>query len=221
MTGKISDCFIGLLPRKGRTKSLILVMSLLAPRIASAADLLEAFVPINGKCHWTRINSEMGSVVSAWPVDSPKCPTHANRTKATDGTQLFAVTFRENGRTALWQLRKDAKSLDVLPKITELELGWKEADSLRALTTTAQAFTDGSASKEVEAKLTEEEIADLEEDQWTAPCFFYLLKGDAWYILAPTTDAIAHEIIEPSYSKGGIHEHQQTHPPTQEKTRRI
>jgi hypothetical protein len=41
------------------------------------------------------------------------------------------------------------------------------------------------------------------------------------YILAPTTDAIAHEIIEPSYSKGGIDEHQQTHQPAKEKTRRI
>jgi hypothetical protein len=179
---KLVDCLVGLLPRKGRTMPLLLAIALLAPGKASAAALLEAFTPINGKCHWTQINSETGRVLSAWPVDSPKCPTHANRTTAADGSQLFAVKFRSKSpsRTALWQLRKGAKALDVLPRIHNLTLGWKAGGALRAVTENFRADVDPNALQADAPPKTEEDFKEIADNQWKRNCYRYILKNGAW-----------------------------------------
>jgi hypothetical protein len=106
-----------------RSTCLVLVSAgLLVSTSASASLVFEAFVPIYGKCHWAQINSETGVMGPTWPVESAKCPSDVNRTKAADGTQLFAVTF-ENRSTALWQLRTGAQTLDLLPPISSFLRG--------------------------------------------------------------------------------------------------
>lgn len=161
---------------------ILIMAAFLAPSSASASLVFEAFVPIKGKCHWAQINSETGVLVTAWPVDSPQCPSFVNRTKAADGSQLFAVKLwlKSQSRTALWQLRKGAKSLDVLPQIHNLVLGWSAGGAVRAVTENLTADVDPNALQAVGPPETEEDIKEIEADQWKCDCYRYVLKKGAW-----------------------------------------
>jgi hypothetical protein len=183
----------------------------LRPPGAGPSQVIHAFIPKNGLCHFVHLDAVTGETVKSWAVQSKRCPDLVNRTIADDGSQLFAVRFLPTGGTALWQLQKGAQSLDVLSKPPSLELAWRAGGKVHAITANEPAGLMPQQPEENDPEtrheITPEELnasesvpfdeltpeerdevtahqpEDINEDQWRAFCYVNVLEDGVWRVL--------------------------------------
>ena len=156
---------------------------------------LEAFVPIEGACHWAHIDVATGQVVASWPVDATACPRNTKRTRTEDGTQLFSGRLKQT--TPLWQLKPGAASLEVLPTIHNLDLAWWEEGSITAVTAYLPADVDPvehAAAQEAEPATDQ----DPDENDWKVSCYTHRLEDGAWKLVREQSVQIYETMRGPS-----------------------
>lgn len=163
---------------------------------------IQAYVLIDGSCHWASLHPSTGEPITAVNVPSTLCPDRALLTQSETGATLMSVEFDEGHSKSLWLQETGTDAPVALPELPHMEMAWFEGETVHAKTFGLKA--DEVIGETVEPapdhQYTQEEI----DAQWIHNCYTYALSEGAWTPVAEEEIQLSEGADRPFCSYGEI-----------------